>query len=339
MARLKTPLKKVRIQTNRATQTPSKYEVNQRRLSFLPAIFLVFVVVAGSGASVWFYDPFNWHRRPAEVAGVQEVVNNLPDQNATTQTIEPVNTQTTSAQSSQAGDERNIRIQNANNQDCFLSFAEQAPLNVNPITSSDKTGWWLPNKCADPSILAIQILRLNQESASNLEASLGQKNVQKLDDIDTFALVYTQNRQTSIYNLEPYVKTLTWPVFQDRYYFNEAAASSTIRMSDVTYYLDGKCRGGGSEPCKLWRRNNTAGQLELLKKNLADTGPGGANQLQPGLYLDFASLQDYDYGLNLVLVDQNSGNYQLIRVRMPDYQIIQSLTFKPEDRGFKAYFK
>jgi hypothetical protein len=230
-----------------------------------------------------------------------------------------------------------ILLKTESGANCYLDYADQ-PMDVKPLITKNPEGWWFPSNCDYKALQAIQVARLTNEEAHQVARQLNPGNIQNLDGIDTYAIAYTIRGDLAPFALEKYIKSLTLPVFADRYYFSTSSAFETRRIGDYTYYLDGDCQGGGSDPCKLWRADSATGTIELLKKNVGLTGKGEVNELKKNLALKFATAQDYAQGVNLILLDQTSGNYKLLRVNQQEWLVFETLEIPTGDSLYSVYY-
>lgn len=333
------PLQKVRVYQNLNTNL---YYHNRRKLGFLPKLFLYLMLAIIIASSLWYFNLLNVQaffsqdlvfqtiklETPAALVLKTEAESRSKNPDQPTQPTSPATTNNT----------QTILINNEAGLPCYLEYSSTNTA-IKPIIHKNPTGWWLPANCAYSKLQAIQIVRLTDSEVQDISRQINPANLQNLDGIDTYALAYTHNRETLPYNLARYIKSLTLPVYQDRFYFSTSAVFETKRIGRFTYYLDGNCQGAViNDPCKLWRSDNHTGTIELLKKNVGLTGKGEANELKEGFVLKFATRQDYAEGINLIFLNQQTGNYKLLRVSQTNWQVFETWEILKTDSLYSVYY-
>jgi hypothetical protein len=329
-----TPPRKVKLQEIYKTQPKNLYQLNRQKLNFLPAVFLGIFLSACILGGLWYFDPFQTKNEAVtRIQGVREAVSQENDVQSPTQQLQSDSENKTE----QTLNDTNIRISTAEGVNCYLTFQTDKPTDFPLKIDKSPQGFWKPTKCQQPNLRFIQILRLNPEEIEKVKSTT--KNLQHLDEQDTYAIVYTKDDNQSIYDLSVYVKTLTVPLFKDRPYFNPAAAFDTRRIENQTYYLDNSCQAGSQESCKLWRLNNETGTFELLKKNVAQTGKSQPNELKPGNYLRFASVQTSSQALSFVLITDPGKKYKRIDLDLKTLEITSTTEYSLGDPDFNTFYR
>lgn len=330
------PLKKVRV--GEYTRQNLYYQ-NRSKLGLLPKFFLYLFLVGVVLAPAWYFnvldvqaflsngsDIKNSPESPAKLIQQTEV------EASEVELVEAANEKTKNSKS-----DNSILIQSEAGVKCYLNYSSQ-PMDIQPLISKQAEGWWLPANCDYKALRGVQIVRLNESEAHQVARKINPSNIQNLDGIDTYAIAYTHQNDSVPFAFEKYIKSLTLPVFEDRYYFSTSSAFETKRIGIFTYYLDGDCQGGGSDPCKLWRADNSTGTIELLKKNVGLTGKGEVNELRKDLVLKFATTQDYSQGVNLILLNQVTGDYKLLRVNQQEWLVFETLDIPVGDGLYSSYY-
>lgn len=333
------PLKKVRINENLRT---SLYYKNRSKLGLLPKLFLYFLLGIIISAPLWYFNLlnvqafFSFDQKNSKNNENSPAALVLKSEKEVSQQIDLNSNQNTAPDD--VKNKNTILINNESGLKCYLDYSIDS-LDVETIIRKNPEGWWLPSNCNYSKLKAIQILRLTTEEVDKLGKKINPSNIQNLDGNDTYALAYTVNDDTLPYNLERYIKSLTLPVFQDRFYFNTSSAFETKRIGRFTYYLDGNCQGAlVNDPCKLWRGDNNTGTIELLKKNVGLTGKGEENELKTGFIVKFATKQDYFEGVSLIFLDQQTGNYKLLRINQTEWKVFESLDIPTTDSLYSVYY-
>ncbi len=332
-----------KVRTRQILDQSSLYYLNNRRLSFLPGMFLGFSVVVIILGMLWYLNLFDLQ------IVVSKPVNQPSEQLTALDLIRQLNWNTTSqsnATSEQAVDYQSksssqlVLLTAQNETKCTLSLHKQPPKDLKPIIYKEPQGWWLPNSCEVRELTAIQILRLNPEEVSKLASQSWLISLQNLDGLDTYALVYFDKPSKTNFDLKRYLKSLTADIFPDRFYFQVTSTHDTKKIGDWIYYLDGKCTGPSSyrDPCKLWRSDRNTGTIELLKKDVGNTGKGQVNELTENLVLRFANRQDYTEGINLILLNQKTLEYKLLRINRSQWLVFETITIRPGESLYSVYY-
>lgn len=108
------------------------------------------------------------------------------------------------------------------------------------------------------------------------------------------------------------------------------------RFQDKTYYLTNGCQELSLKEniCQLWSLDNFTNQIKLVKdlKNLSTQENIDFGSLK------FAKTQNYQEGLNLIIVYARSRQIRLLRLNK-NYELIEVKILRPEDKEFSIYQK
>jgi|GEM_PF-1337750 len=334
-----------KVRTRQILNQSSLYYLNNRRLSFLPRMFLGFSVVVIILGMLWYLNLFDLQtvvskpaNQPSEQLTALDLIRQLNWN--TTRESNPTNSHTVNSQNKSPSNPL-VVLTTQNGTKCTLSLHLNPPENLRPLIYKEPQGWWLPTNCEVNELKAIQILRLNSEEASRLTSQSTLISLQNLDGLDTYALVYFSSKPNNTnLDLKKYLKSLTTNIFSDRFYFNVTSAHDTKKIGDWIYYLDGECTGPSSyrDPCKLWRSDRNTGTIELLKKDVGNTGKGQVNELTENLVLRFANRQDYTEGINLILLNQKTFEYKLLRINRSQWLVFETITIRPGESLYSVYY-
>ena len=340
---LKSLTNRKKVRTRQVLNQSSLYYLNNRRLSFLPKIFLGCSIVVVILGLIWYLNVFDLPaffgqpgNRQSEQLTALDLIRQL-NWNTTSQS-NATSEQAVNYQSKSSG--QLVLLIAQNEAKCTLSLHKQPPKDLQPIIYKEPQGWWLPNSCEVRELTAIQVLRLSPEEANKLASQSALINLQNLDGLDTYALVYFDKPSKTNFDLKRYLKSLATDIFPDRFYFQVTSTHDTKKIGDWIYYLDGECTGPSSyrDPCKLWRSDRNTGTIELLKKDVGNTGKGQVNELTENLVLRFANQQDYSEGINLILLNQKTGEYKLLRVNQSQWLVFETITIRPGESLYSVYY-
>lgn len=304
-----------------------KYKHNTKKLSLLPKILFLLLVIAFIVFCIIYYSPEN---NKSSILGISEIIPEITP-------IKKDKDNESQIEDTAVSDNPQIITININGADCSYKLQNTVD-NLELRISKDEQIFWVPISCDLKNI--IQVMRLRDDEASSLKKDVNNdKILQNLDGIDTYALIYGDNNQ-NFPDLLKNLKALAQFSNSQTFYFNTSLAFSQKKIGDTVYYLDGDCQNGGDEPCKLWSIGVFEDNAKLLQKNIAATGKGEVNELKQSFSLNFAKTQDYKDGINFIYIDQISKNIKLIRIRTVNNQfdIINSQTLEPEHPNYSIYY-
>jgi len=332
-----------KVRTRQILNQSNLYYLNNRRLSFLPKIFLGFSIVLIICGLLWYLNVFDLQTvvgKPVSQKSEQLTALDLIRQLNWNTTSQSNTTDEQTANRQSLNSDKLVLLTAQNGATCALSLQPNPPENIKPIAQSQPQGWWLPSHCPVSELIAVQIVRLNSTEANKLAQAANLIQVQNLDGLDTYAIIYFNQPSKASFDLKKYLKSLTANIFTDRFYFNTTSAHDTKKIGDWIYYLDGECAGPSSyrDPCKLWRSDRNTGTIELLKKNVGNTGKGQVNELTENLVLRFANRQDYTEGVNLILLNQTTLEYKLLRVNRAQWLVFETITICPGESLYSVYY-
>jgi hypothetical protein len=314
--------------THNNSLVKGRYIQNTNKLSLLPKIFLILVVLFIVGFCIFYYYP---RGNSSDVEGINESIPKVIPIDIPIDSNQEVGTSQNILDNS-----KKITLQ-INNEDCEYLFQINEST-IEPKITKDDQIFWVPTNCNLKNI--IQVIRLRSDEIDSLNKNINNDRIfQNLDGIDTFAIIYGENSQ-NFPLISQYLKLLAQFENSQNYYFNTSLAYSQKKIGNNIYYLDGNCQNGGSDPCKLWRIGVYEDRATLLQKNIAQTGVGEANELKPNFSLNFAKTQDFKDGINFIYIDQITKNIKLIRVRTSNnnYDIINSQILEPDHPNYSVYY-
>jgi len=333
-SRNKVPLKKVDAITNyshRKKSNPKKrpqglLTINNQKLSLLPKLVLVAMILAVVLIASWLFLPSN---EISDENSVARLV--LPPEDQLSQTSRPSTPQDTA-----------IMITNIQNKVCYViqSFNDLSYFGFN-ISGIESYELFTP----DPNSicefdLAVVVLVLTNSSQQRSELNTynnPSSDVVSLNS-DITVLVKGSQSKPEIEESEFQILLGESSVSQSKD-FDAATAFSQIKIDTNHYYLAGGCQAPRTVSCDLWKADAFSGKFKLLKQDIALTGTSQAYELQSTQSIRFSSTQDYKDGINIVYFDPTQNKTVLLRVslNLSTIPVTSEIELNPGDQAYRRY--
>ena len=182
-----------KVRTRQILNQSNLYYLNNRRLSFLPKIFLGFSIVLIICGLLWYLNVFDLQTvvgKPVSQQSEQLTALDLIRQLNWNTTSQSNTTDEQTANQQGLNSDKLVLLTAQNGATCALSLQPNPPENIKPIAQSQPQGWWLPSHCPVSELVAVQIVRLNSTEANKLAQAANLIQVQNLDGLDTYAIIY-----------------------------------------------------------------------------------------------------------------------------------------------------